>query len=67
MKNTPATTKNILQALENKKPIQVRHPILGTITIDDAKPLGFGTDKVMVKFFHSNGWTTICPLTWDIL
>jgi hypothetical protein len=66
MKNN-ATTKNILRALESQNPIRVTHPIVGTLTIDDAKPLGFGTKSVMVKMWHSNGWTTICPLTWTIL
>lgn len=65
---TRANLQNIQRALECTKPITVKHHLGDSLRIDDAKLLGFGTKaKVMVRFYRSNGWTVIDPLTWEIL
>lgn len=65
--STRATVINILRALESRKPVTVKHHIIGSIQVDDAKPLGFGTSKAMVRFHRGDGWTVIDPLTWEVL
>lgn len=60
-----ATLQNIQRSLESGI-VTVRHNIVGSIRIDDAKSLGFGTNLVMVRFEQSHGWTAIDPITWEI-
>jgi hypothetical protein len=67
MKLKPANLRNIRAALESVNPISLRHHIQGQIQITEAKPLGFGTKSIMVKFHRGLGWTTIDPVTWEIV
>ena len=61
-----ASTENIQDVLRTHGRARVRHHLGDTFIVAEAKPLGFGTNKPMVRFHNSNGWTVIDPHTWEV-
>lgn len=61
-----ATLRNIQRVIaDHGGKARVRHHLGDTFIVVEAKALGFGTNKPMVRF-DRGGWTIIDPDTWAV-